>query len=1209
MSVHDQCPSTTGKGGKPAKPGRSDLARRTRALPALAGAPGSPKMWRSLDECADAPEFRDWLEREFPAGASELEQAEATDRSLGAAAGKPGDSRRDFLKVMGASIALAGAATIPGCRRPDHKILAYSKDVPEDVIPGQPLFYATSMPLPGGGAEGLLVETHEGRPTKVEGNPLHPVSRGKSSLWAQACVLGMYDPDRLKYPMFANPGRGRLEATWDDFARWSSEHFRAFDASKGDGLAFLVDKKTSPSRDAARDAILKRWPSATWVAYNAVENESAILGTKIALGAPMREIYSLDKASVIFSLDRDFVCGSGEQEPGALANARGFAATRRVMGINQPMSRLYVVEPGWSLAGSCADHRLRLAPSQIPAVALALAKAILAAIPGKAPALQSAVDGATLPVGVDAAWINAAAEDIVQAGSGAVILAGASQPPEVHAIVHTLNAVLGVIGTTVSYLPMGAEEATPSSAALAGLTARMDAGQIQTLVVVDANPLHNAPADLGFAAAFAKVATTVCLSVDNSETASACTWSLNGAHVLESWGDVEAVDGTISPIQPMIAPLYDGLSEIEFLSLLSAGPGADDAGNWKRPDGFALLQSLWKARLGAGFDKAWRRALHDGVFTGQTPEPKRPTPVFGGAAGAVAALKVGSPPGGNTLDVVFATGHLHDGRFANLGWLQELPQAGSRVVWDNPALLSPATAARLGIAPHAYTESDPNTVYTKGRFPYGRMVKVTVGGRSLEMAAWIMPGMADDTVILPLGYGRTSCGLVGDGVGFNTFSLRDSRSLHTAQAASVAPASGEHMVVSTQTHWALDGRTSVLRQINLEAWNKHGEEVWSHDDPLYGTTKSLNMAERLGELAHASPNISIYENPLNQSKAGPAPGSAFSSRPQWGMTIDLSTCTGCGVCTVACQSENNIPIVGKKETAKGREMTWIRVDRYFTGDENNPDSMLHQPVACVHCENAPCETVCPVNATTHGPEGMNYMVYNRCIGTRYCANNCPYKVRRFNFFDYGVTKVNGHYYGEEQIPGGGPENKNLIPPRLREKLDQITRLSKNPDVTVRSRGVMEKCTYCIQRVNQARIECKLHDIRGGAGENIVPDGFMQTACQQACPSDSIVFGDLLDPESRVRKTRNHGRSYLLLGFLNTRPRTSHMVAVRNPNPKIRPSVDPFAGDHGGHGGDDGHGAGDDGHSHTFFDGRKSASDRGYAMSLRVVNPVADGAMA
>ncbi len=1213
----DQCHSTTK--GENKLPSKAERASTKRVL--QTAGKGQPAVWRSLDEVADTAEFRELVEREFPASASELLSG----------------SRRAFLQLMGATVALAGAATIPGCRQPDHKIMPFSRDVPEEIIPGKPLFYATSMSRAGGGAEGLLVETHEGRPTKLEGNPLHPGNQGKTSLWGQSHVMGLYDPDRLKNPQFRNASRGMVDATWDDFRAWSTENLRNADTDQGDSVAIIVDKKTSPTRDAMKAAILAKWPKATWVAWNPADQRGPAEGTRLAFGAPMRDLYSFSQAKVVVSLDRDFLNTIAESN--GLTHAREWAKTRDVQTADATMSRLYMIESGFSITGGQADHRLRVAPSRIPAFAVALARQIFSKsqIPGSQ-ALIEAVMAKAVPAGPDidvktisgTGFVDEVAMDLLDAANRGrcVVVAGPSMPAEVHALAHAMNVALQSVGTVVKYTPMGEDEAADSMTQLRKVADDLNTGKIRTVICVGVNPVFDAPVDMGFAAAFAKAPQSITLSVPATETAAASLWSLNGAHELESWGDVEAADGTISPIQPMIAPLYgpsdpkqqQPMSEIEMLAMFAS----DDRGGAKI-DGYELIRSGWRRVLGeAGFDKRWRSALHDGLVMGSTKTPVTPALKIAEVAKAVSGLELVGMPSLNSLDIVFAVNAIGAGRYANVPWLQELPQDATRVVWDNPALVSPGTAKELGVM------DDPSDPYTHGEFPHARMGKIIVDGRSVEMAFWVMPGMADNTVMLTLGYGRRTCGRVGDGVGFDVTPVRTSRAPWLARGGRFERANGSYMIASTQNHWSMEGRTSIVRQADLKWWHKHGEEIIDDADSIYGTPGKLNFAERMGELSHVPPNVSIYKNPFNKSAENAAAGSAFSKGQQWGMTIDLGKCTGCGVCTIACQAENNIPSVGKIETAKGRELLWIRVDRYFTGDSvEAPEQMLHQPVACVHCENAPCETVCPVNATVHGPEGINYMTYNRCIGTRYCANNCPYKVRRYNYFDYGVTRFNGDFYGKELLDKALPEgglgttvsgstdhnkfNVNLVPPRLREKLDQVSRMQKNPDVTVRSRGVMEKCSYCIQRINAARHECRLQDM------DKVPDGFFQAACQQACPSDAIVFGDTLDPAARVTSQRNHGRSYLLLGFINTRPRTSHMARINNPNERIRRvEHDPLEHGHGGggheeggHGGEHGHESAAEGEKHadaTFRkDRRMMLQDKGYALSLKVLNSVAGAA--
>ncbi len=1164
MSGAKQCPSTVGK---------KDLS------PASTINGNGKRLWRSAEEFADkdSGEFQSFLQREFPSGASELLTS----------------SRRTFMQLMGGAIALAGAATIPGCRRPDHKIMTYSRNVPENVIPGRPLYYATSMPLPGGGAEGLLVKSNEGRPTFIEGNPLHPINQGKSSAWSNAQTLAIYDPDRLKYPVYRE-GQGDTQtskiATWDDYRAWSASHFAEFDANNGNGLVFIADKKTSPTRDALRDRIRARWPLAQWVSYDPTGPDNKMAGLRMAFGRPRRELLSLENASVIFSFNSDDL----DKGPAMLRNARGFGSARRMRSTNDEMCRVYTVESAYTPMGGMADHRYALAPSRVPAAVVELAR-LIAAQTGNAGDLGGALEAfdrsGEFPRDL-LLMLEAAAEDLVEARGRAVVTAGQDLPPEVHALVAAMNRMLGAVGNTVSYVNAGEEEARDGLNDLAEVVGPMARGRVKTVVCLDTNPCYDTPEALGFEEAFERVSNRICLSVGPSETAAKSTWQLNAATFLESWGDTEAVDGTIAPIQPMIAPLYDGaLSEIELLALIAEKRQPEDY--TLQPSGYDIVRDVWASRFDwSDFEKSWRRALHDGLVAGTAQSAGDGGIGSGGlmsnVARAIAGARAGIAPSSDALDLIVTTNLMHDGRFANLPWLQELPQFGTTVVWDNPALVSPATAERLGLEPDPYTE----------KVPKGRMAKIEVEGREVEVPVWVMPGMADNTVVLFQGYGREVVGVVGAGAGFDVQPIRDVRGSRVYTGARVTPAGGSYPISSTQNHWSMESRTSIVRSVDLPAYLRHGdivEEKTGH----YGKETSLNFGERLGELSHTPPNVSIYKNPYTESLADPDPGSTYAKGPQWGMNVDQGICTGCATCTIACQSENNIPVVGKTEVRKGREMTWIRVDRYFTGDDiNQPGEMHHQPVMCQHCENAPCETVCPVNATVHGPEGLNYMVYNRCIGTRYCANNCPYKVRRFNFFDYATKKFQGGYRSEFPEGTPQPDNINLIPPRLREKLEEIKKLGNNPDVTVRSRGVMEKCTYCIQRINAARYEMKLQDLPA------MPDGFFQTACQAACPTGAIVFGDLHDASTEVSKAADDGRSYGLLGYLNTRPRTTYKVSIQNPNPKLRtPVLDPF---HHGHSpGDHGteHEFTDDEHG-TFIDRMKKSEDSGYAVSLRVLGAAA-----
>ncbi len=1208
MSTIDQCPSTKGK--------IEINDERPEAVSDAAGRPvgvgGGRRYWRSTEDFADDPSFREFVHREFPAGASELA---FSDGGAGGEDAK-GETRRGFLKLMGASLALAGAATIPGCRRPDHQILPYGAVEPEFVVPGKPLYYATSYPLPGGGAEGLLVETHSGRPTKIEGNPLHPINRGKSSAFAQSSILETYDPDRLKFPRYENPTRGRLDATWDDFRFWWAERAESHEANGGASLAIVCQKKSSPVLKSMEARVKARFPKAAWVWWDAVDaKRSQIEGTRAAFGSPRRVLHDLEGIGCVLSLSSDFL----EEGPNHLPEARAFAKTRLVEHAGDEMSRLYVAEPHPTGTGSLADHRWRMTPSEVTAFSVAVCRAVLAGS-GSMSAVANAA--AATPLNEDLLGkADAVAQDLLlhaSARSGSsVIIAGDDQPAAVHALVAAANETLGA---PVRYLPMDEADASDPFEALGTVADRLRSGGVDTLVTVGVNPVYDAPAGMDFGGAAANAKAHIAWGVLPTETTAVATWELNGASYLESWGDTRAADGTISPVQPMIKPLYDpAMSETEFLAYLAGE---------QEPDGYRVLRESWATALdmdetGKAFDKTFRRALHDGVVDGTAATPARRSVRAREVAALVGTL---AEPGGEGLEIVFKTGRLADGRYANVGWLQELPQAGTSVVWQNPVVLSPATAKELRLLPAGGVE----LMYTKGQIPQGKLAELTINGVTVTVPVWICPGMADGVAHVQLGYGREVCGSVGDGVGFNAYPLRTAEMRSVGARGTLDRAGGTEDVVSTQNHWSLEGRTSIVRALDKKWWDAHAaSDRYDAKDKVYKTERradALNLAEQMGEMSHTPDNVSIYKNPFNESKTDADPGSRYAEGPQWGMTIDLSSCTGCGVCTVACQSENNIPIVGKTEVAKGREMQWIRVDRYFSGDDlNSPDEMIHQPVACVHCENAPCEVVCPVTATVHGPEGTNNMAYNRCIGTRYCANNCPYKVRRFNFFDYAQTKYNGSFLGSETLFGEegidqNDFNKNFIPPRLREKVDEITAMRQNPDVTVRGRGVMEKCSYCIQRVNAARQEVKVKGIWNAGQDNSkfgdyeapIPDGFFQVACQQACPTDSIVFGDILDPESRVTETRSSERSYMLLGYLNTRPRTSHMLRVRNPNPLLGgldDDHDPL--DHGsGHGGEhhdehgDDHGddhGGDHGDEHTFVDPGKRFMDDGYRASLRVLS--------
>ena len=1005
--------------------------------------------WRSLAELAQSPESRNFLEREFPEGASEL---------------PAGINRREMITLLGASLSLAG---LTGCiRRPVEEIVPYVT-APEDIVPGIPRYFATTMPF-GRSAYGVIVEAHEGRPTKIEGNPSHPSTLGASNSRIQASVLGLYDPDR------SHTIRLKGEAkSWSDFVTAWGELSKAHAADGGAGLAVLSESFSSPTLARLATEFRTRYPKATWATYEAVSDENRLAGLRAAIGRDVDQMLRMDQASVILALDADPLL----TDPEMIRHARGFAAGRRAGASGGEMNRLYAVEGVFSLTGAMADHRLRLESRQIAAFVGALAARLGA----------GGAAGASVPPGVDAHWIDALAKDLQANRGKGLIVAGDRQPAAVHAAVCALNTALGNTGKTVSYYETR-DAALPSVGALASLIGAMNSGTVQTLIVLGGNPVFDAPADLDFASAMAKVPHSIVLGHSIDETSSKAEWHVPRAHYLESWGDARAVGGTLSVVQPLILPLFGGRTAIEMLGLI--------VGDKERP-GYDIVRDTWRPILGeADFDKKWNRVLHDGLHAGSELTEVVPA----GKTDAVAALT--APAAASDLEIVFVPSvSLHDGRFANDGWLQELPDPLTKLTWDNPALVSPKTAESLDLE-----DED--------------MVRVEYSGRSLELPVCLVPGMTDGVVALTLGFGRSQAGRVGSGVGFDAFKVRSSKASGFDSGAKLTKLGRRYALSATQEHGSMEGRP-LVRESSLAALrSKPASSETSADKPAAGAKPAEN--------AHA-------EAPTQAPKAGAAGGSSrdgglgvFAEHPQhfslwdphsydrghqWGMTIDLNSCIGCNACMTACQSENNIPVVGKDQVARGREMHWIRVDRYFAGDPSGSPEVVFQPVPCMHCEDAPCEQVCPVAATVHDGEGLNVMVYNRCIGTRYCSNNCPYKVRRFNFFNFTKDK---------------PES---------------LKLAMNPDVTVRARGVMEKCTYCTQRINRVKIDARL------AGRE-VRDGDVKTACQQACPASAIEFGDLRDPKSRIVQAKADPRNYALLEELNTKPRTTYLAKVRNPNPDL-----------------------------------------------------------
>lgn len=962
-----------------------------------------PKYWRSLDQLANTPAFREWVQREFPANASEM---------------LDGNSRRTVLKLMAASFGLAG---LTACRRPVEHVLPYAKGV-EDFIPGQAYFYSTAMSL-GGETTGLLVETHDGRPTKIEGNPDHPNSLGAATALQQASVLGVYDPDRSGRVLEKGAG-----SNWQKF----EAYLKTLALGDGSGLRFLSGTVTSPSLAALRAQALAKFPRAKWVEYESVSRENERAGAALAFGQALDVHPQFDKARVVLALDADFL-GVDWATP---LPTRQFSKRRRVETEEDlvKINRLYAVESQFSLTGANADHRLRLRGSEVRDFAIDLASA-LDALPG---ALRVVGDNA----GKREKFLAAVVRDLKRAGSEALVVAGPRQPASVHALVHLINQSLGSAAVSYTKPPAGKFEAGVN--ALKALTGEMVSGQVSTLVILGGNPVYTAPADLHFGAALGKVSSSIHLGLEEDETAAAARWHLPEAHFLERWGDTSTAIQ-----QPMIEPMYGGKTAVEIVALFTDS---------KEKRAYDIVRKFWSLP-----EQAWRQALHDGVIAGAArPETVKPSIDARKIAAVIAAEPKTSSSG---LEVAFVpSASVWDGRFANNGWMQEAPDPITKLVWGNAAMISPATA-------RAQSLKD------------GDVVALSRGGFKMEAAVMIQPGHADQAVTIALGYGRTHCGRVGRDAGFNANLIRTSDAFWYAPDFAMTPAGKVHRHATTQEHGAAEHMNDrpIVREGTIEEYRKNPKFV-----------------EELSEVPELQ---SIY------------PERVYNTGYQWGMSIDLSTCTGCNACVVACVAENNIPVVGKEQVLRGREMHWIRMDRYYTGPEDDPQ-VVEQPLPCMQCENAPCENVCPVAATTHSPEGLNDMAYNRCVGTRYCANNCPFKVRHFNFLNF--------HKHDPSVAG----------------------MVFNPDVTVRMRGVMEKCTYCVQRIQETKIKAKAD------GRRAIPDGEIKTACQQTCPAEAIVFGNINDPQSRVSKLKKQERNYAMLAELDIRPRTTYLAKLRNPNPEL-----------------------------------------------------------
>jgi molybdopterin-containing oxidoreductase family iron-sulfur binding subunit len=1125
----DKCPSHSH---------RNDPADANKLVPWSDG----KRYWRSLEELNGSPKFWEKVHREFPRYASEF-----TDDV----------SRRSFLKVMGASIALAGSA---GCfKRPDQQIVPYVKQ-PELITPGVSLHFATALPM-FGYARGVVVRSDEGRPTKIEGNKLHPSSLGATDAMTQALLLDLYDPDRSQTVI--NDGQiSSWENLFTDPQNGIADRLGKISAAQGKGLVIMTETTTSPTVAAMLADLFKNLPQARWFRHDPVGRSNARDGAEAAFGKErrnVRPVYKLDQADVVLTLDGNFLA----DEPGSLAYARQFTDRRRVRDDRRSMNRLYAVEGTYTISGAMADHRLAVKPSRIATVARAIALAVGMSEAGSAGTLTS----------TESAFVKAVAADLSGHQGSSLVVVGDSQPAEVHALAHAINERLGNVGKTIVYIDN--IEAQPADAweSLSELAAAMDHGDVEMLVIFDANPVYAKPTEVDFAQSLLNFSRapgsngrpryiSVRHGLYEDETSLNCQWHLPARHPLEAWGDMRGHDGTVTFCQPLISPLYDGRSMLEVLNRLRAklvpssiqNPPTDLEGAFEMDAQLVRAhwrQSSWQDLTSdTDFEIFWETCLHDGVV------PKTASPALVGLTIAPGALTPpAAPASSDSTEIIFrADPNVWDGRFANNGWLQELPKPLSKITWDNAVLLSVATAAKLGV-----TNDDA--------------VTLTLGNLKLvddHAAVWILPGHADDCATVYLGYGRKRAGRVGNwtsdergGGGFNAYQLRTAAAPNFAGGLQIVKQDQTYQIACTQGSQSMEGR-DLIRVAGVDSAyatvaKEDAEETEKQKEEAAISGQQPQDYQKVGNIRHPLPIISMYPDTPDHT-------SGNTVEPQWqawGMVIDNNTCIGCNACVIACVSENNIPVVGKDQVSRGREMHWLRIDTYFTGglkadgvpDDASGDDAYHastnrgalpgaqgltagdagdgadasdvhayfEPVPCMQCEKAPCEVVCPVGATIHDVEGINEMVYNRCVGTRYCSNNCPYKVRRFNFFLYS---------------------------------DQTTKslaLGRNPDVTVRTRGVMEKCTYCVQRISAARITAKKSNKYDDAGKPIIEDGTILTACQQVCPTQAIVFGDIGDATSQVRKLKEEPLNYVLLEELQTRPRTSYLWRLTNPNPELAKS--------------------------------------------------------
>jgi Fe-S-cluster-containing dehydrogenase component len=1022
------------------------------------------KFWKEIARLAETEPYKRFLKNAFRRDGEEP---------------RGGISRRELFRLLGASAAVAGLSACT--KMPLERIVPYVNP-PEEFKPGNPLFFATSMPW-GGVAQGVLAWSFMGRPTKIEGNNLHPGSLGRANIFMQGSVLDLYDPDRAQ--VLTHDG---TVGDWNDFLVQVDELRAAHLRNRGAGLRFLTGTITSPSLGDQLNDLLKQFPQAQWHQHEGVSRDNVREGARLAFGEYVETVYRFDQADVVVSLDSDFLFGV----PGGVRYAWDFAKKRRVNSPESPMNRFYAVESVPTITGTQADHRLRLRPSQVEGFARALAIAVGVNLPGLAQP--------SLP-GVPADWIPALAKDLKQHQGSSVIVAGDSQPPAVHVLAHAMNAALGNVEKTLIYTSSIEVNPTNQRQSLRQLVSDMEAGQVQTLVILGGNPAYTAPADVPFLEHLPNVNQRIYWGLFDDETAAHCNWHIPAAHYLESWGDLRAYDGTVSMMQPLISPLYDGKSAHELLTLLQGQAGRT---------GHTIVHDYWRSQQpklsDQEFEVQWETWLERGAIDGSALPPKTVT--------LQKRLALPSPaPGGkpSTLEIVFAPDPtIWDGAFCNNGWLQECPKPFNKLTWDNVVTVSPATAERLRKSMEsAPAAQPPSGLHITHWFNLGpdeklenELVEVNYGGRKVVGPLFVMPGQADDCIGVTLGYGRSRAGRFGSDRGFSAYAIRTADAPWFGSGVQLKRTGKRYPLAVTQFHYPVE---------------KHGQEEVSEE----GVAAFRRDLLRVAGIDEYRENPNFAKDPPQMTTEAqslypvlPSPYD-FRKAPQWGMSIDLTACIGCNACVVACQAENNIAVVGKDQTARGRYMHWIRVDTYYRGGLEEPE-IYNEVLPCMQCENAPCEYVCPVGATMTGPEGINQQIYNRCVGTRYCSNNCPWKVRRFNFYRYADWTTPSFY------------------------------ALQNPWVTVRSRGVMEKCTYCIQRI-------RYHEIKAEEAGRKLRDGEVLTACQQTCPTNAIVFGDILDPNSQVSKLKAQSRMYGLLEELNTRPRTTYLAKIWNRNPEIKES--------------------------------------------------------